>query len=805
MAATKITSRVLADDAVVRATLGDDAIGTAEIADDAITSALVADDIALGGNPTTTTQSASNSTTRIATTAFVQAAVDADINALIDSAPGTMNTLDEIAAALNDDPSFTTTVNNAIALKAPIANPVFTGNATFDSPTLYVDSSNNRVGIGDTTPSYTLDVAGTLRATGTITGDVTGAVTGNASTATALATARTIGGTSFDGTANIAVGLAGTATALATARTIGMTGDVVWTSPSFDGSGNVTAAGTIQTDAVDIAMLSASGTASSSTYLRGDNSWAAVSSFNADQAQTFNESGASVDFRVESNNQSHMFFVDGSEDKIGIGTNTPAHMLNLVSSGDAGIHIMADSDNSGEGDNPYLSMSQDGSSAQQLIMGIESNVNTQFTGSLANSPFIRANNHADQPFQIAHMDSVVATFRSGEVGIGTQSPLGKLHVKEDDSGGTVNSNFDQLVLEDDAHSGMTILSGTSHDGGIYFGDSGGNNLGQFKYKHLTNAFEFATNNGSAALTIASDDQVGIGTTTPSARLHIDGMTAGEMAFYIEEHRNDVIGGAAALAYINITDQYAPFAGFKIAHAGTGSALDVQGITTIKTKAGAVQVLTGHGASSTSTAAHFQVPDNGNIGFGRRPQYYGSNKYMDIGPASTNGACIVQLLGHNSAIKLNLVADTTKGFVYTESNSDLALGRNQTAYFTINSSGVMAGDFNDTSDINLKENIQSITASTAIIKQLRPVTFDWKEITHKNNKDEDVVVSARRNKAGFIAQEVEIISGLEHAVTGTDYVDGTDIVESKSLDTLTILAHAIKTIQELEARITTLEG
>jgi hypothetical protein len=57
-----------------------------------------------------------------------------------------------------------------------------------------------------------------------------------------------------------------------------MTGDVVWTSPSFDGSGNVTAAATIQTDAVDIAMLSASGTASSSTFLRGDNSWAAVSS-----------------------------------------------------------------------------------------------------------------------------------------------------------------------------------------------------------------------------------------------------------------------------------------------------------------------------------------------------------------------------------------------------------------------------------------------------------------------------------------------------------------------------------------------
>ena len=68
-------------------------------------------------------------------------------------------------------------------------------------------------------------------------------------------------------------GNSATSTKLATARTIAMTGDVVWSSGSFDGSGPVTAASTIQTDAVDIAMLSATGTAGSTTYLRGDNTW----------------------------------------------------------------------------------------------------------------------------------------------------------------------------------------------------------------------------------------------------------------------------------------------------------------------------------------------------------------------------------------------------------------------------------------------------------------------------------------------------------------------------------------------------
>ena len=56
------------------------------------------------------------------------------------------------------------------------------------------------------------------------------------------------------GSSGSTTGNAATATALATGRTIGMTGDVVWTSASFDGSGNVTGAATIQSGAVETAM-----------------------------------------------------------------------------------------------------------------------------------------------------------------------------------------------------------------------------------------------------------------------------------------------------------------------------------------------------------------------------------------------------------------------------------------------------------------------------------------------------------------------------------------------------------------------
>ncbi|AWX36208.1 pyocin knob domain-containing protein [Escherichia coli] len=80
----------------------------------------------LSGTPTVPTASQGTNSTQIANTAFVKAA----ITALINGAPGTLDTLKEIAAAINNDPNFSTTINNALALKAPLASPAFTGTPT---------------------------------------------------------------------------------------------------------------------------------------------------------------------------------------------------------------------------------------------------------------------------------------------------------------------------------------------------------------------------------------------------------------------------------------------------------------------------------------------------------------------------------------------------------------------------------------------------------------------------------------------------------------------------------------------------
>ena len=78
---------------------------------------------ALTGTPTAPTAAAGTNTTQVATTAFVGTAV----SNLVASAPAALDTLNELATALGNDASFSTTITNSIALKAPLASPTFTG------------------------------------------------------------------------------------------------------------------------------------------------------------------------------------------------------------------------------------------------------------------------------------------------------------------------------------------------------------------------------------------------------------------------------------------------------------------------------------------------------------------------------------------------------------------------------------------------------------------------------------------------------------------------------------------------------
>ena len=157
----------------------------------------------LDNGVTATTQSAGDNSTKVATTAYT----DAAITNLVDSSPSALNTLNELASALGDDANFSTTVTNSLGTKLPKAGGQMTGNITFsgsqtvDGRDLSADGAKlDGIAAGATNVTNTSQLT---NGAGFITSSDN--ISGNAATSTKLATARTIAGVSFDGTSNISL------------------------------------------------------------------------------------------------------------------------------------------------------------------------------------------------------------------------------------------------------------------------------------------------------------------------------------------------------------------------------------------------------------------------------------------------------------------------------------------------------------------------------------------------------------------------------------------------------------------------
>ena len=209
--------------------------------------------------------------------------------------------------------------------------------------------------------------------------------------------------------------------------------DKVWGMVAGDAA--FAAASTINEDRLQISNAGSNGQfLSKQSGDAGGLTWATVSTFDPDGAATFNDTGSAVDFRIESDDNANMFFVDGSEDRVGIGTASPAGKLEVAGSG----HTILLTD-SGDSYNKRVEIGE----------------------SAGNGGYIDIFNDAEGS-KVKFRSYGISYFTGGNVGIGTESPDSTLVVRKDEVNSSTTIRTDQAasaIIIDSDFTSDNILPG----------------------------------------------------------------------------------------------------------------------------------------------------------------------------------------------------------------------------------------------------------------------------------------------------------------------------------------------------------
>jgi hypothetical protein len=147
---------------------------------------------------------------------------------------------------------------------------------------------------------------------------------------------------------------------------------------------------------------------------------------------------------------------------------------------------------------------------------------------------------------------------AGHVGVGTTDPQGALHIHSGTSGASPEGGS-ELVVEDDGNARINLLSPNDTYPGLLFGDPEDNSAGWLIYNHSEDKLRVGVNDADR-LTITSDGKVGIGKSSPSEKVDVDGTLKA------------VASGGAARAVIGeatATGPYGNYGGYFIANADSG--------------------------------------------------------------------------------------------------------------------------------------------------------------------------------------------------------------------------------------------
>jgi hypothetical protein len=224
----------------------------------------------------------------------------------------------------------------------------------------------------------------------------------------------------------------------------------------------------------------------------------------ADGACTFNDSGAAVDFRVEGVTATHLLFVDGSADKvhIGSGTTTPQYTAHISTTGSGGVFSSFTNDTTGH------------TATDGLQIGLDASENAHFF----------YNESGNMNFYTNGNNLAISIDSSQNVGIGMTDPGAPLDIGDDSqTGGSYGAAATSIYISptNDASSvfggivwNPSTTSGTNESFGIY--DVHTSSVDRLQITH----------DQTELIAITEGGNVGIGTTSPSQRFMVtEGVTA----------------------------------------------------------------------------------------------------------------------------------------------------------------------------------------------------------------------------------------------------------------------------------------
>ena len=208
---------------------------------------------------------------------------------------------------------------------------------------------------------------------------------------------------------------------------------------------------------------------------------------------TINEAAGNNDLQVKGNTIDNLVYVDGSADKVGIGTNSPTETLEVT--GDIFI-------NGGPAGGRSLALKRTG--AGQTWKLVQGHTATDYLEILEGS---------DTRFLIKN---------GGNVGIGTNNPDSELHIHKNSAGSVSAISQSTLVVENNSANAISMLTPNNTTSYLVFGDPDDNQRGYLSYTHTDDTMRFKVGGGERMF-ITGNGNISIGTTAVAPhKLNVNG-------------------------------------------------------------------------------------------------------------------------------------------------------------------------------------------------------------------------------------------------------------------------------------------